>query len=374
MRKARVLSGLVVVIGLLLGALLLAVRLWVNPDNYKGRIVAAVKETTGRDLQLTGDIKLSVFPWVVLEVGPARLGNPPGFGGEPFVSFTHAALRVRVLPLLRGQLEVSRVELEGLDLRLRRNADGRGNWQDARPSSASASPSGAAGNRPSRSFASFGQVSMRDGRVSYEDIRVEHLNLDAGSAALRRDIPVSITFDAQRGSLSEAITVKAKFDLSADSGAQQWGLAAVILSGALNRPGEAGAISWELAAPALAVNLAEQSAQVPGFTLSYAGAHLSGRAAAAKMFGDLSLTGSLTLAPLVVREFAARVGMAIPETEDAKAWSQLSVSTDFEYESRAWTLNELRLHLDDTQLQGEIKYSAAESPTLKFDLAVDHID
>jgi len=374
MRKARVLGGLAGVIVLLLGALLLAVWLWVKPNNYKGSIVAAVKESTGRDLQLTGDIKLSVFPWVVLEVGPARLGNPPGFGDEPFVSFTHAALRVKVLPLLRGRLEVSRVELDGLDLRLRRNADGRGNWQDAAPSTASTSRSGPAENRPPRSFASFGQVSMHDGRVSYQDIRVEHLNLDAGSAALRRDIPVSITFDAHRGSLSEAISVKAKFDLSAESGAQQLGLAAVNLSGTLNRPGEAVAISWELAAPALAVDLVEQSAQVAAFTLSYSGAHLSGRAAAAKIFDDLSLTGSLTLAPVVVREFAPRVGMAIPETEDPKAWTQLSASTDFAYGSKAWTLSKLRLHLDDSQLQGEIKYSAAEPPTLRFDLAVDHID
>ncbi len=92
------------------------------------------------------------------------------------------------------------------------------------------------------------------------------------------------------------------------------------------------------------------------------------------MLEELSLKGSLTLAPLVLREFAPRVGVSIPTTRDAKAWSQLSGSTEFDYASHAWTLRNLRLQLDDTQLQGNLKYSAAEIPALKFDLGVDHID
>jgi uncharacterized protein involved in outer membrane biogenesis len=109
MQKARILGGLAALIVVLLCAVLLAVWLLVNPSNFKGMIAAAVKESLGRDLQMSGDIKLSVFPTVALAVGPARLGNPPGYGDEPFLSFAHAALRVKLLPLLRRRLEVSRV-------------------------------------------------------------------------------------------------------------------------------------------------------------------------------------------------------------------------------------------------------------------------
>ena len=133
MRNLKLLGVLAGGIVALLGALLLGVWLFVNPNAYKGRIAAAVQESTGRELKLQGDIKLSVIPWVALELGPASLGNPPGFSDEPFLSFTHASVRVRLLPLLRQRLEVARVEVEGLDLRLRRNAAGRGNWQGAEP-------------------------------------------------------------------------------------------------------------------------------------------------------------------------------------------------------------------------------------------------
>ena len=372
MRKARVLGYLAGALVVLLAAVLLAVRVWVNPNHYKGNLADMVKESTGRELQLPGDIKLSVVPRLALEVGPASLSNLPGFGAEPLLAISHATFRIKLLPLLRRRLEFSRIELDGLDLRLRRNEDGRGNWQDAPTSASSAKGAGAA--RPPHSFASLADVSIHDGRMSYEELRVEHLNLETGSAALHGDMPVSITFDVHRGEPSDAISVNAKFDVSADSTAQQLRLAAVTLRGTLNRPGEDRPIAWELSAPTLAANLAEASARAAAFALSYAGAQLAGSATATNMFEELSLKGSLTLAPLVLREFAPRVGVNIPNTRDAKAWSQLSGSTDFDYASHAWALRNLRLQLDDTQLQGNLKYSAAEIPALKFDLGVDHID
>ncbi|MEO6185833.1 MAG: AsmA family protein, partial [Steroidobacteraceae bacterium] len=65
-------AGLVV---LLLGALL-AIWLLFDPNDYKDRITAAVKESTGRTLLLPGELKLSLFPWIAVQTGEASLGNP----------------------------------------------------------------------------------------------------------------------------------------------------------------------------------------------------------------------------------------------------------------------------------------------------------
>src|ERR1700749_1986038 len=129
--RAIKLAGIVV--GGLLAVLvvtLVAVWLFVNPNDYKGRIAKAVKDSTGRQLNLPGDIKMSVFPWIALEFGPATLGNPPGFGDEPFAGVHRAALRVKLLPLLHKQLQIGRVTVDGLDLRLKKNAEGKGNWEE----------------------------------------------------------------------------------------------------------------------------------------------------------------------------------------------------------------------------------------------------
>jgi AsmA protein len=84
MGKAKLIGLIVGVLVVIVAAALLSLRLFVNPNNFKDRIAAAVKQSTGRELKLDGDIKLSVFPWIALELGPATLGNPPGFGDQPF--------------------------------------------------------------------------------------------------------------------------------------------------------------------------------------------------------------------------------------------------------------------------------------------------
>src|ERR1700721_605571 len=128
-RTGRILAGAAGAIIVLIAVALMAVWWLVNPNDYKGRIADSVKESTGRELMLKGDIKLSVFPWIALELGPASLGNPPGFGAEPFLAFNHAAVRVKLLPLLAKRLEIARTETDGFDLRLRKNAQGTGNWE-----------------------------------------------------------------------------------------------------------------------------------------------------------------------------------------------------------------------------------------------------
>src|SRR6266700_7967849 len=90
MRTAKYLSIAVGAVIALIALALLAVRLFVDPNDYKPRIAAAVKNATGRELKLDGAIKLSVFPWIAMELGPASLGNPAGFPEQPFVSFQHA--------------------------------------------------------------------------------------------------------------------------------------------------------------------------------------------------------------------------------------------------------------------------------------------
>ena len=373
MRNFKVLGVLAAGIGVLVCAVLVGVWLLVNPNHYKARIAAAVKESTGRELQLTGDIKLSVFPWIALELGPAALGNPEGFSEEPFLSFTHAAVHVRLLPLLRERLEVARVQIEGLDVRLRKNAAGRGNWQDA-DSSPPAAPKADAHHEASRAWTPLSRLSVLHGRVSYEGTTLENINLETGSAAADQVIPVRASFDANRGIPGEQISMNAQFNLSEDAQALQWQIAAVNFSGTLTRPGSDGATHWDLSAPALQVNLTQQTLAVPAFTMSYAGAHLNGQVSATHILDDFSLKGRAVLPPLVLREFAPRLKVTLPTTRDAKALSALSASTDFAYGANALSLSNVALRLDDTQLQGHIQFRTGAKAALEFDLTADQID
>ena len=370
LRLVGVLAGGVVA---LLGAALLGVWLFVDPNAYKARIAAAVKESTGRELKLPGDIKLSVIPWVALELGPASLGNPPGFSDQPFLSFTHASVRVKLLPLLRQHLEVARVQVEGLDLRLRKNAAGRGNWRDVEPEQPP-TKSDLDHTDTAHALESLANIRIDDGRVTYEGISVEKFKLETGSLAADRHIPINLTLDASRAPTGEHLSLTAKFDLAQEAGQKPLRFGAVNVSGTLARPGDGRPAHWDLSAPELDLNVAEQTFTAAAFDLSYSGARLTGSVQATKIIDDLSVAGSVTLTPLVLREMEPRLGFSLPKTRDAKALSQLSASSDFIYDSKALTLTHLQLQLDDTHLQGSLKFLAGDAPTVQFDLAADQID
>lgn len=231
------------ILGIVLGGfaalivfLLLAVWLLVNPNDYKGRIAQTVKQSTGRDLSLPGKIKLAVFPWIAFEFGPATLGNPPGFTDEPFASVQHVALRVKLLPLLRRRLQIGHVEIDGLNLRLLRNAQGRGNWQDFGGETKTAASHPGASN--TETLADLGGVVIKDSRLSYQDVVADHVNLDVGHVTSGIAVPVKLKLDLVTGRGRQPIELASTFDVILDIAKEQYRLAPIELDGTVS-PGRA---------------------------------------------------------------------------------------------------------------------------------------
>ena len=131
MKKALKITGIVLGILVLL-VILLAVALpfILNPNSFKEDIAKLVKEKTGRELVIQGDIKLSIFPWLGMQIGPAELSNAKGFSSVPFASINETDVHVKFWPLLHREIDVGEVKLDGLNLDLERDVDGHDNWQD----------------------------------------------------------------------------------------------------------------------------------------------------------------------------------------------------------------------------------------------------
>ena len=196
MRALRIFGVVIGCIVALLIAAVIALWLTINPNDYKGRIEAAVRASTGRDLSLSGNIHLAILPSLALELGPASLGNPPGFSSsQPFASLQRVALRVRLLPLLHHQLEVGRVEIDGLDLRLLKNAQGQGNW--AMPAGKTATPASQSGSR--MTLGGIAGVVVKNSRVSYQDMVADHVDVDIGHVAAGVPVPVKWNLELTTG-------------------------------------------------------------------------------------------------------------------------------------------------------------------------------
>lgn len=113
---------------LVLGALAAYVALTFDAARIKQEAAQAVLASTGRTLTIDGDIGLSFWPNFGVRLGKVSLTERDS--KTLFAGFDSARVAVRVMPLLSKQIVAERIEIDGLNLSLLRDRDGRLNIDD----------------------------------------------------------------------------------------------------------------------------------------------------------------------------------------------------------------------------------------------------
>lgn len=99
----------------------------VNPNDYKPQIEAQVKQSINRDLHIKGDIGWTFFPQLGFSSGEIELDNLQGFNKPHLVKINQASLGINILPLLKGEISIAKLILDGFELTLLTNKEGVSN-------------------------------------------------------------------------------------------------------------------------------------------------------------------------------------------------------------------------------------------------------
>lgn len=99
-----------------------------DPNDYKDEIRDLARNKAGLELDIKGDIGWSLFPWLGLELHDTTLASAQT-PGQPFADLRMLGLSVRVMPLLSREVQMSDITVNGLNLTLSRDEQGRGNWE-----------------------------------------------------------------------------------------------------------------------------------------------------------------------------------------------------------------------------------------------------
>ncbi|HUX92147.1 MAG TPA: AsmA family protein [Gallionellaceae bacterium] len=121
------LAGVVIVLILIAGIISLALYMF-DANYFKSQMVEYVKTHNQRDLTLEGDIKVTFFPKLGLDSGKMTLSQRNS--GKGFASIENARLYVAWWPLLRKQLQIESVALDGVHANLIRYKNGSTNIDD----------------------------------------------------------------------------------------------------------------------------------------------------------------------------------------------------------------------------------------------------
>jgi len=187
---------------------------YLDPNDYKDTIASKVKDETGRDLRIDGNIGLTFYPWLGLDVEGVSLSNAKGFGEAPFLQTKTIKVRAKLMPLMRKELEMDTLILHGASINLAKNVDGVTNWDDMIKPKAEETASSNEG-MPLAALV-LGGIDIKDANIHWNDMqqkveyKISDANITTGELKLGEpiDITASLNAAASKPALTSAIQFK----------------------------------------------------------------------------------------------------------------------------------------------------------------------
>ncbi len=134
-----------------------------------------VREMTGRELVIGGDIKASIFPTIGINLQNVALSNPEGFADKNMAEIGEVNVGVALMPLLSGKVEVEQFSVHKPIIHLEVNKKGISNWQFAKEegSDKTAVPetTPTAPKKSAMALPVLGKVRVDGGDFTYKDMR-----------------------------------------------------------------------------------------------------------------------------------------------------------------------------------------------------------
>jgi AsmA protein len=359
---------------------LAAVALYVffDPNDFREEISNSVKNQTGRDLTIEGDISLDIFPWLAVEVGKTSLGNAPGFGNEPMASFERASFSVRLLPvILRQEVVVGTAAIEALRLNLNVNQSGVSNWEDLVPPESNDDTDLA--SEPGSGI-DVNSIEIIDATISYADsesgetIAINELNLNIGRLKDDgSDVPITavLQLDVQPTGLSGVLEFDTTLNFDAMTG--QLRLKDVVLEGIIEGLAEIPT-TISLRTDAVEVSTNESQVSLQTVDLTMLDMHVIADVEPFSYQDQITPRATIAVETFSPRSVMQLFGVQPPETVDPVALSRVTVDATLEVTPTSIELIDVAIKMDDTSFTGTLSVPTTSTGFYQFDLAGDSIE
>ena len=378
----------------LLGLLLIIVALGFalthlfDPNDYKDEIRQIARDKAHIELTLNGDIGWSLFPWLGLELheaSVATLTTPT----QPFADLQMLGLSVRVLPLLRREVQMSDVRVEGLNLRLNRDKQGHGNWEDIGknvPVASADAPAPAPVQTPAEPEPEkppkpirldIDSLTINNARVEYNDeqtgkqFSAESIQLSAGAVHEGASIPLKLT--AFLGSNQPLLRVKTELNgnLRIQNALKRYQFEDMKLSGEVTgEPLQGKTVTFSTQGQLL-VDLAANIAEWTNLKLSANQLRALGELKVNNLDKTPQLSGALSIAQFDLAKFLDSVGHPLPAMAEGSLSKVELVSRLKGSPTTSVALEDLNLKLDGSTFTGRIAVDDFAKQSLRVQLKGD---
>src|SRR5262245_3786459 len=211
MKAKKLVIIIAAVVVFVIVAALAAIPFFIDAQSLKTKLVTEAEGILRRRMSVQA-VEITVFTGLGIRLNRAIIFDDLRFANAPFVSLNSVTVRPRLLPLLRGSVEVASIEVEQPEIRLIQNQDRTWNYESigAAPAGSGGKPA-PVGTPPATSTGkpqafTIAHLILNDGAVviskrsssgAAEESRYDHINLNlrnfstdkAGSFDLKLQLP-----------------------------------------------------------------------------------------------------------------------------------------------------------------------------------------
>lgn len=346
---------------------------FIDPNKYKGRISQYVYAKTGQVLVINGAMEWSVFPWIGLKANKLEYYNPPSFVPKKFVSAKEMDIKIKMIPLVRGNIEVGNITLDGVVLNLIKNKDGVFNWQTAEAQNNQTQEVSTAKKTNTLSNLSIRSLKIKNGKLNYFDkktnsqISISNLNIGSNSIRFNHAFPLEIQFDLLNDRKLKELTLDLKTQISMSADYQHYDLQNIRVRAVSNindKPltikGE-GHLESNLDTQTLKSNLKLMVGNVNG-NLDVLGTNISKQP---------HYSGDFSTEHFNAKEFLQTIGHPI-QTKNKKSLQDVALNGKFILNGSNLTFNSVQTAVDKSHFYADATLSS-QAKVLSFNAKADDI-
>ncbi|MEQ1706676.1 MAG: AsmA family protein, partial [Rickettsiales bacterium] len=210
---------------LLLIVALVAAPFFIPLDSVKKIASEKVKEMTGRDLVIAGDVKASMWPNIGVTLQQVTLSNPEGYSDKNMAEIGDITIAVALMPLLHKEVQVKEFIINKPIIHLEINKQGVVNWefatQQKEESKATSLQENTAPEKPA-ALPVLGEIKITNGDFTYKDQRTgktynaSKVDLGVKMEALESPLDIAVLFDYNKQEVYAGLHVENPMKLLQD--------------------------------------------------------------------------------------------------------------------------------------------------------------
>ena len=184
-------------------ALIIALPFIIPADFLFKQVTQSVEQTTGRQLVISGEKSLSVFPQLKLELNDVAFANIAQGSKPNMAAMEQLAVHIPYLSVLSGDIKLDKFVIRNPEILLEKMPDGRANWQlfeqtaQTNNEPQESKPDSQGSGLPEGLDIQLGEVAIYGGSVTYIDHqnktqqKVSDLDLVIQLPSLKQDLTVA---------------------------------------------------------------------------------------------------------------------------------------------------------------------------------------